>query len=80
MAADATQTVAGLPMLPTSERRLLLTDFNATQADFPQDALIHQLFEAQAAHSPDATAVVFEGQSLSYHELNHRANRLAHHL
>ncbi|WP_442316500.1 non-ribosomal peptide synthase/polyketide synthase [Xenorhabdus aichiensis] len=80
MAADATQTVAGLPMLPASERQLLLTDFNATQADFPQDALIHQLFEAQAAHSPDATAVVFEDQSLSYHELNHRANRLAHHL
>ncbi|WP_275346325.1 non-ribosomal peptide synthetase [Xenorhabdus bovienii] len=80
MAADATQAIARLPILPASERQQLLTDFNATQADFPQDALIHQLFESQAAHSPDATAVVFEDQTLSYGELNRRANRLAHHL
>ncbi|MDE1483429.1 amino acid adenylation domain-containing protein [Xenorhabdus bovienii] len=80
MAADATQAIPRLPILPASERQQLLTDFNATQADFPQDALIHQLFESQAAHSPDATAVVFEDQTLSYGELNRRANRLAHHL
>ncbi|MDE9555583.1 amino acid adenylation domain-containing protein [Xenorhabdus bovienii] len=80
MGADATQAIARLPILPASERQQLLTDFNATQADFPQDALIHQLFESQAAHSPDATAVVFEDQTLSYGELNRRANRLAHHL
>ncbi|MDC9623364.1 amino acid adenylation domain-containing protein [Xenorhabdus sp. XENO-7] len=80
MVADATQTIASLPILPASERQQLLVDFNATQTDFPQDALIHQLFEAQAAHRPDDTAVVFEDQVLSYGELNRRANRLAHHL
>ncbi|WP_230579561.1 non-ribosomal peptide synthetase, partial [Xenorhabdus bovienii] len=80
MAADATQAIASLPMLPSSERQQLLVDFNATQADFPQDALIHQLFEAQAAYSPGATAVVCGEQTLSYDELNHRANHLAHYL
>ncbi|MCP9268654.1 amino acid adenylation domain-containing protein [Xenorhabdus sp. XENO-1] len=80
MAADATQAIARLPILPASERQQLLVDFNATQTDFPQDALIHQLFEAQATHRPNATAVVFEDQTLSYGELNRRANRLAHHL
>ncbi|MBD2790342.1 amino acid adenylation domain-containing protein, partial [Xenorhabdus sp. DI] len=80
MVDDATQPVARLPLLSAAERRQLLVDFNDTQADFPQDALIHQLFEAQAAQRPDATALVFEAQTLSYGELNRRANRLAHHL
>uniref|UniRef100_UPI00387EB368 non-ribosomal peptide synthetase n=1 Tax=Xenorhabdus szentirmaii TaxID=290112 RepID=UPI00387EB368 len=80
MAADETQPLATLPMLPGSERQQLLVDFNDTQADFPQGTLVHQLFEAQALHCPDATAVVFEGQQLSYAELNRQANRLAHYL
>ncbi|PHM60988.1 non-ribosomal peptide synthetase [Xenorhabdus ishibashii] len=80
MTADDTQRIATLPMLPDPERQQLLVDFNATQADFPQEALIHQLFEAQAAQHPEAIAVVFEAQTLSYGELNHRANQLAHYL
>ncbi|MBI6548982.1 amino acid adenylation domain-containing protein [Xenorhabdus sp. VLS] len=72
--------IANLPILPEAERQQILVDFNATQADFPQNALIHQLFEAQVQQNPDAIAVVFEDQSLSYDELNHHANRLAHHL
>ncbi|MDE9537512.1 AMP-binding protein, partial [Xenorhabdus bovienii] len=80
MVADEKHSVATLPMLPEPERQQLLVDFNATQADFPQDALIHQLFEAQVLQHPDATAVVCEGQTLSYSALNQRANRLAHHL
>ncbi|OTA21090.1 Amino acid adenylation [Xenorhabdus beddingii] len=72
--------IVNLPILPDIERQQVLVDFNATQAGFPQDALIHQLFEAQVQRTPDAIAVVFEGQSLSYGELNKRANRLAHHL
>ncbi|WP_244175563.1 non-ribosomal peptide synthetase [Xenorhabdus vietnamensis] len=80
MVADEKQLVATLPMLPEAERQQLLVNFNTTQADFPQDALIHQLFEAQAAQRPNATAAVYEGQTLSYGELNRRANCLAHHL
>ncbi|WP_340615160.1 amino acid adenylation domain-containing protein [Xenorhabdus thailandensis] len=76
-----TQTkIVNLPILPDIERQQVLMDFNATQAEFPQDTLIHQLFEAQVQHTPNAIALVFEGQSLSYDELNKRANRLAHHL
>ncbi|PHM76096.1 Amino acid adenylation [Xenorhabdus cabanillasii JM26] len=79
--ADAPQTlIQALPILPLAEQQQLLVDFNATQTDFPQDALLHQLFEAQAVRQPNATAVVFEDQILSYGELNRRANRLAHHL
>ncbi|MBD2816465.1 AMP-binding protein, partial [Xenorhabdus sp. Flor] len=78
MATDATQNIATLPILSESEQQQLLVDFNATQADFPQDALIHQLFETQAAQHPDAIAVLFEEQTISYGELNIRANRLAH--
>ncbi|PHM22405.1 non-ribosomal peptide synthetase [Xenorhabdus ehlersii] len=80
MVTDETQRITTLPMLPASERQQLLVDFNATQADFPQDALIHQLFEAQAAQHPDTLAVVYEDQLLSYGELNQRANQLAHYL
>ncbi|PHM22404.1 non-ribosomal peptide synthase/polyketide synthase [Xenorhabdus ehlersii] len=80
MVTDATQVIANLPMLSASEQQQLLVDFNATQADFPQDALIHQLFEEQVINSPTATAVVCGDQTLSYDELNRQANRLAHHL
>ncbi|MDC9590802.1 amino acid adenylation domain-containing protein [Xenorhabdus sp. XENO-10] len=80
MVTDETQRIATLPMLPETEQQQLLVSFNATQTDFPQDALIHQLFEVQAEQRPDAIAVVFKDQIISYGELNHRANRLAHHL
>ncbi|MFJ5455657.1 AMP-binding protein, partial [Pectobacterium jejuense] len=79
MADDVTQPLNSLPILPEAERQRLLVDFNATDVDLPQ-TLIHQLFEQQVAQTPDATAVVFEAQSLCYAELNRRANRLAHHL
>ncbi|WP_146741741.1 AMP-binding protein, partial [Lonsdalea populi] len=58
----------------------LLEAFNATDADFPQHLLVHELFEAQAERGPDAVAVVFGERTLSYAELNRRANQLAHHL
>ncbi|PHM36579.1 non-ribosomal peptide synthetase [Xenorhabdus innexi] len=80
MAMDERQAVMTLPMLPESEQQQLLVGFNATQTDFPQNALIHQLFETQAARYPDAIAVMYEDQTISYRELNRRANRLAHHL
>nr|MBA3485736.1 AMP-binding protein [Lysobacter sp.] len=67
-------------VLPADEREQVLEGFNATTADYPQDALIHELFEAQAAAHPEAEAVVYEDQRLSYGELNARANQVAHYL
>ncbi|PHM65244.1 Amino acid adenylation [Xenorhabdus stockiae] len=72
--------IVNLPILSDIERQQVLVDFNTTQAKFQQDALIHQLFEAQVQRTPNAIALVFENQSLTYAELNKRANRLAHHL
>ncbi|PPB80358.1 non-ribosomal peptide synthetase, partial [Mycetohabitans endofungorum] len=67
-------------MLEADERQLLLQTWNATAAPYPAHQCLHQLFEAQVQHSPDATALVYEEQTLSYAQLNARANRLAHRL
>ncbi|MFN6187220.1 MAG: amino acid adenylation domain-containing protein [Microcystis sp.] len=74
------ESVSLLPLLSKQEQKQLLVDWNQTQADYPQDLCIHQLFEAQVERTPDAIAVVFEGQSLTYAALNHRANQLAYYL
>jgi amino acid adenylation domain-containing protein len=80
MAADELQRVEALPLLPESERRQVLEGWNATEAAYPVGSCLHELFEAQAERTPDAAAVVFEGEALTYAALNARANRLAHHL
>ncbi|HEY0022709.1 MAG TPA: non-ribosomal peptide synthase/polyketide synthase [Longimicrobium sp.] len=80
MVADERQPVDRLPLLPEHERRQVVEEWNATDAEYPADACLHELFEAQAERTPDAVAVVFEDRSLTYAELNRRANRLAHHL
>ncbi|WP_245472434.1 non-ribosomal peptide synthetase [Rhizobium jaguaris] len=80
MVADASQPVGRIDILPADERAYLLEDLNRTAADYPSDKCIHELFEQQAAKTPDAVAVVHEDEELSYGELNARANRLAHHL
>jgi amino acid adenylation domain-containing protein len=74
------QVVSELPLLSAVERQQLLFDWNDTQTDYPQDKCIHQLFEEQVAKTPDAIAVVFEQEELTYQQLNQRANQLAHHL
>ncbi|MFO0157597.1 MAG: condensation domain-containing protein, partial [bacterium] len=66
-----------LDILPKQERQQLLVEWNQTEAPIPQ-ACVHRLFEQQVAKTPQATAVVFEEQRLSYAELNARANQLAH--
>ncbi|MCO7256595.1 AMP-binding protein, partial [Dickeya oryzae] len=78
MVADRHQPVAQIALLPDTERQQVLHGFNDTAAAFPTGVCIHQLFEQQAARQPDAVAVVFEGKSLRYGELNCRANQLAH--
>src|SRR3569832_2238691 len=69
-----------LQQLTPAERHQLLVERNNTQTDYPFDQCIHQLFEAQVEQTPDAVAVVFEDQQLTYQQLNRRANQLAHHL
>ncbi|MEQ1964010.1 amino acid adenylation domain-containing protein [Xenorhabdus khoisanae] len=69
-----------LDILPASERTLLLKTWNATDTSCPDHLCIHHLFEEQVERSPKATALIFEGEVLSYGELNVRANRLAHRL
>ncbi|WP_288993413.1 non-ribosomal peptide synthetase [uncultured Paenibacillus sp.] len=64
-------------MLSEDEKYQLIQSFNDTEKDYPRDRTIHQLVEEQAKRVPEATAVVFEGQRLSYAELNERANQLA---
>ncbi|WP_051300126.1 non-ribosomal peptide synthetase, partial [Methylobacter luteus] len=78
---SAPDTAMGrIGVLPEAERRQVLYDWNATRADYPQEQLLHEPFEAQAARQPDAMAVVFGDQALTYAELNIKANQLAHHL
>ena len=72
--------LSDLPLLAQREREQLLVQWNATQVDFAQDVCVHQLFEQQVERTPDAVALVFEDQLLSYAELNRRANQLAHYL
>ncbi len=72
--------VSRLPLLPESERRQLLVEWNQTAAAYPQDCCLHQLFETQAARTPDRLALVSGDQQLSYHQWNEQANQLAHYL
>jgi amino acid adenylation domain-containing protein/non-ribosomal peptide synthase protein (TIGR01720 family) len=76
--ADAERPVVEIPILTAMEREHVLSGLNATRVDHPKGLLIHQIFEAQAERTPDAIALVFEGKSLTYGELDRRANQLAH--
>ena len=75
-----TRAVRSLDVLPEAERRQVVVEWNATEAKYPKERCIHQLFEAQVEQAPEAVAVVFEEHGLSYRALNRRANQLAHHL
>ncbi len=77
--ADPDCLLERLPLLTRSEAEQLLTQWNSTATAVPR-ATIHQLFEDQAARTPNATAVECDGKSLSYLELNRRANALANRL
>jgi len=77
--ANPDQSILKLSLLTISERQQLI-NYNATEANYSSDKCIHQLFEYRVEQNPDAVAVIFEGQQLTYQELNQRANQLAHHL
>lgn len=76
--ADSQAPINTLDILPDSERDLILYDWNATKTDYDADLCIHQMFERQVAKTPDAQALVVDGESLTYAELNARANQVAH--
>ncbi len=78
--ASPKEPLTKLRLLPESERRQLLVEWNPTAIEYPKNKCVHELFSAQAERMPEATAVIFEGQSLSYRELNEQANQLAHYL
>ncbi|HEX8694997.1 MAG TPA: amino acid adenylation domain-containing protein, partial [Longimicrobium sp.] len=80
VAADADARLSRLDLLGEAERALVLEAWNRTEAEYPADRCIHELVEAQAARTPGAVAVVFEGAELTYVGLDERANRLARHL
>ncbi|MFN8494508.1 MAG: amino acid adenylation domain-containing protein [Caldilineaceae bacterium] len=74
------QAIKRAPMLTAAEEQQLLVAWNHAESDYPQDGCLHQRFETQVARTPDALAVSFGEQQLTYRELNERANQLAHHL
>jgi amino acid adenylation domain-containing protein len=80
IAADRQRQLWHLPLLSDPERQQVLVTWNATRTNYPRDACIQELFEAQALQRPDAIAVAFSDRQVTYRELDLRANQLAHHL
>ncbi len=80
LVARPDKNVFDINLLSDQERHQLLVEWNATQKDYPKDQCMHELFEVQAEHNPEAVAVIFENQQLTYGELNQKANQLAHYL
>ncbi len=77
---DTSLPLANLNLLSDQERHKILVEWNRTPTQTSQDVSIHQLFEVQATQNPNAIAVEFGNQHLTYQELNERANQLAHYL
>jgi amino acid adenylation domain-containing protein len=80
MAADPLAQHGSRCLISTEDRRRIIEEWNDTATEFPCDKAIHQIFEAQAARTPERVALTFEAAHLTYRELNERANRLAHYL
>jgi amino acid adenylation domain-containing protein len=80
IAASPALNISELPILTEPQRRQLLVEWNRTEVELPKDKTIHELVEAQAARTPDRTAIIFEGQPLSYRALNARANQIGNYL
>jgi amino acid adenylation domain-containing protein/non-ribosomal peptide synthase protein (TIGR01720 family) len=78
--ANPQQTVGELPLLTESEKQQLLVEWNQTQTSYPRNSCIHQLFEQQVVKTPGAIAVIDGEKSLTYEQLNQKANQLAHYL
>src|SRR5512141_2005996 len=79
-AVGMVELIRKYPDLPEAETRKLLYEWNDTRVDYPSDKCIHHLFEEQVKRSPDAIALVYEDEQVTYAELNTLANRIAHYL
>jgi amino acid adenylation domain-containing protein len=80
MVNDDSTTISRVSMLPAAERRLLVREWNKTEAVLPPVLFVHHLFEEQVELHPQANAICSDGQHLTYDELNRQSNQLAHHL
>ncbi|HET6978368.1 MAG TPA: amino acid adenylation domain-containing protein, partial [Pyrinomonadaceae bacterium] len=80
LVADVEQPLRSVPLISAEERRRVLTEWNDTYADFGEARCVDELLERQVERTPDAVALVYEEQQLSFAELNRRVNGLAHHL
>ena len=78
--ANPEARIASLPMIGDKERKKLLYEWNASVQPFSEDSCMHQLFEAQTARTPNVDAIVYNGERLTYDELNVAADNWAHHL
>ncbi|XWK88454.1 MAG: MupA/Atu3671 family FMN-dependent luciferase-like monooxygenase [Phormidium sp.] len=78
--SDPKQHLRELPLLNSEQQHQILIEWNNTQTDFPTDKCLHQLIEEQVKKTPNAVAVKFENQQLTYQQLNARSNQLAHYL
>src|SRR5205814_1035472 len=80
MIAGLSRRVADLPLLSDAERHELFVEWNGTQADYARDRCVHELFEAQVERTPNAVALVYRKEEVSYRELDNQAIRVARHL
>jgi amino acid adenylation domain-containing protein/non-ribosomal peptide synthase protein (TIGR01720 family) len=80
VAGDVQQSLSQLSLLTEAEEHTALIEWNDTRAEYPADKCFHHLFEQQVSQSPNALAVSYEQERLTYEDLNTRANQLAHHL
>jgi amino acid adenylation domain-containing protein len=78
--SDIQTPVGAVPLLTATEREQLLTRWNDTRVDFPRNRSVQQIFETQVVETPNAVALCFQDEELSYSRLNAQANQLAHHL
>jgi amino acid adenylation domain-containing protein len=78
--ANPDRRLSVLPLLTEKEDRQLLVDWNDTATDYPKDSCLHQLFEANEKERPNAVALIFKDEQVTYGELNRRANQLANYL
>ncbi|MEH1817514.1 MAG: amino acid adenylation domain-containing protein [Nostoc sp.] len=78
--ANPNQAIGELPLLTQTERHQLLVEWNDTYTPYPQSKCVHELFEQQVEKTPNAIAVVYENESLTYQQLSDRANQLAQYL